>query len=96
MYTKFIFLLIFALFVKHCSTLRSYVSNNELKVNDERIGKDKRSSEDPYSDDYFSTNIKKDLTDYDYKNGNVEPDTDDREADTLRNINKRETKVITG
>lgn len=98
MLTKFIFLLIFVLFVKHTRSVRSYDSNNEQKVNDEQIEKDKRSPEDERcSDDFFVTNIKKDLTDYDYRNGNAEPDADDPEAvELLKNIRKRETEVITG
>lgn len=82
----------------NCNTIRSYGLNDELKVNEEQIGKDKRSSEyEQCSDDFFVTNIKKDLTDYDYnRNGNVDPDTDDREEDDLKNIKKRETEVITG
>lgn len=97
MNTKFIFLLIFAISVKHTTTIRSYAVNNELTVNEEQVGKDKRSSEDEQcSDDFFITNVKKDLTDYDYRNGNVEPNTDDREADELKNIKKRETEVMTG
>lgn len=93
MNTKFIFLLIFAISVKH----RSYAANNDLNAIDEQVGKDKRSSENEQcSDDFYITNVKKDLTDYDYRNGNVEPDTDDREADELKNIKKRETEAMTG
>lgn len=97
MNNKFIFLLIFGLFVKHSSNVRSYVVGNALKVNEEEIGKDKRSSEnDLCSDDFFVTNIKKDLTDYDYRNGNAEPETDEGEPEGVKNIEKRETEVITG
>lgn len=100
MNTKFIFLLIFTLFVLHNSTttVRSmYVWDNEHQVNEDEIGKEKRSSEDDQcSDDFFVTNIKKDLTDFDYRNGNAEPDADDHEAEDLKNVKKRETEVIAG
>lgn len=93
MNTKFIFLLILAVFLSNSTC--SYI--NEPKVFEQEFGKDKRSLDDyQCSDDYLVTNIKKDLNDDDYRNGNVEPDTDDRETEDLKNLKKRETEVITG
>lgn len=82
--------------MEHTDTIgRSY----DPKVRGERMGKDKRSLEnDECSDDIFVTNVKKDLTDYDYRNGNAEPDSEDQdlEADEVKNVNKRETEVVKG
>lgn len=67
------------------------------EANDVQIEKEKRSSvDDRYSDDFFVSNIKKDLTDFDYTNEDVEPDTDSNDEEDPKNIRKRETEVIAG
>lgn len=79
--------------------MRSYFANSDQKLSDpiEENGKEKRSSEEnQYFDDIALSNIKKDLTDFDYRNGNVEPDVGEREIDPVKNIKKRESKVISG
>ncbi|XP_037033985.1 uncharacterized protein LOC119072794 isoform X1 [Bradysia coprophila] len=96
MNTKFIFLLIFAVFPNCTNIICSYAINAEPKVNEQEFGKEKRSLEDyQWSDDYLVTNIKKDLNDDDYRNGNAEPDIDDHETEDVKNMKKRETEVIT-
>lgn len=63
----------------------------------EENGKEKRSSEDSqYFDDSALSNIKKELNDYDYRNGNAEPDIEEQEMDPVKNIKKRESKVFSG
>lgn len=97
MKTKFIFLLFFAFILNYTCITSLNPVNTEPKANDEEFGKDKRSLEDyQCSDDFLVTNIKKDLNDDDYRNGNAEPDVDDRETEDLKNMKKRETEVITG